>query len=68
MGKTSHQLLTVTQAAAKLGVTPVRVRQFCQQGRLGFKPGGFWLITETELRRFARKKRCRGVSLQKNEK
>ena len=39
-------LVTVTQAAAKLGVKPVRVRQLCQQGRIkgAEKLGSAWVI------------------------
>ncbi|NQT72072.1 MAG: helix-turn-helix domain-containing protein [Chloroflexi bacterium] len=39
-------LLTVTQAAEKLGVKPVRVRQLCQQGRIkgAEKLGSTWII------------------------
>lgn len=39
-------LLTVTQAAAELGVRPVRVRQLCQQGRIrgAEKLGSSWVI------------------------
>jgi excisionase family DNA binding protein len=59
MSKASNYL-TVSQAADYLGLTPVRVRQFCQQGRIGEKVGNFWLIPRGELRRFSRKSRTPG--------
>ena len=53
-------LLTVPQAAKRLKLTPIRVRQFCQQGRLGAMIGNQYLITEAELKRFAKKPRRPG--------
>ncbi len=45
-------LLDTKQAAVRLGVSEVRIRQFCEQGRLGRKFAGRWLGTEAELRAF----------------
>lgn len=53
----TSDLLNTAEAAARLGVTPGRVRQFLQgdHPRLkGLKIGGRdWLIEASELRRFA---------------
>jgi excisionase family DNA binding protein len=54
------KLLSVTEAAARLGLTSRRVRQFCQQGRLGQRAGNQWVIAEDELKAFARKPRPDG--------
>jgi excisionase family DNA binding protein len=48
-------MLTTAQAAKLLGVTDVRVRHLCQEGRLGSKVGRDWVITEEEIERFERK-------------
>lgn len=52
-----EELLRTGEAAAILGVSSSRVRQFCAQGRLGTRLWGGWAIGRIELRRFARKKR-----------
>jgi excisionase family DNA binding protein len=44
--------LTVEQAAEILGLSPGRVRQICQDGRLGTKHGRDWLITRKEVAAF----------------
>jgi len=62
----SEKILSVTQAAEELGLTPVRVRQFCQEGRLGMKAGKFWIIREKELRKFAKQVRQWGGRREKN--
>ena len=59
MAKESN-LLTVPQAAELLGLSDVRVRQFCQQGRLGKKIGPLYLISQRELRAFSDKPRLTG--------
>jgi hypothetical protein len=64
----SQKLFTVTEAAKELGLSPVRVRQFCQEGRIGRKHGTFWLIDEGELKRFARQERPAGGRREKNPK
>lgn len=47
-------MLTVTQAAARLGVTPGRVRQFIHAGRLKATRLGkrVWVIDVEDLREF----------------
>ncbi len=52
--------LTTTQAAARLGLSESRVRQFCQVGWMGRKIGRNWAITETELAAFKRINRPAG--------
>lgn len=46
-------LLTASQAARRLGITPALVCRYCRQGRLGQRIGHQWLITEDELTAFA---------------
>lgn len=47
------KLLDTKEAAARLGVSEQRVRQFCEEGRLeARKFAGRWVITEAELRAF----------------
>jgi hypothetical protein len=53
-------LLSVSQAAARLDLTPRRVRQFCLDGRLGQRVGNRWVISENELTEFAEKPRPEG--------
>lgn len=49
--------LTTTQAAARLGVTPARVRQLIRAGRLTAKRHGTdWVIDERALARVAVRK------------
>lgn len=67
-GMSKPQILNVAEAAERLGLSAIRVRQFCQEGRLGQKCGGFWIISEQELRRFARKPRPWGGLRKKNQK
>lgn len=48
-----RNLLDTKEVAARLGVSEQRVRQFCEEGRLGKqKFAGRWVITEAELRAF----------------
>ena len=55
------RLLSVPEAAAYLGLSAVRVRQLCQEGRLGCRVGErSYAITESELRAFRRLKRPAG--------
>jgi len=42
----------VKQAAKELELSPSRVRQFCQQGRIGTPYGWQYLITREELETF----------------
>lgn len=54
-------MLTVTEAAKVLGLSDVRVRQLCQQGRLGTKAGPrAYLISKAELEEFRRVERPTG--------
>ena len=46
------RLLTITQAAERLGLSPSLVRRYCRQGRFGFKLGKQWVITEAEAATF----------------
>ena len=49
-----YNLLTVNEAAIRLGLSAVRVRQFCLQGRFGHNIGGRWLVSEEEIRLFSK--------------
>lgn len=53
-------LHTCAEAAVLIGVSPIRVRKFCQEGRLGQKIGDQWLITDEEIRLFKQIPRKRG--------
>ena len=46
------ELMTCEQAAKALNVSADRVRQFCQEGRLGQKLGGRWVIPADEVKLF----------------
>ena len=65
---TEPKIYTVSQAAQRLDLSAVRVRQFCQEGRIGRKLGNLWVIEDNELRRFAAKKRIPGAKSKKNRK
>ena len=54
------ELLTVKQVAKELGLSENRVREFCQEGRLGEKVGHQWIITRAELEEFKQIPRKRG--------
>ena len=45
--------LTTSEAAAMLGVSEGRVRQYCRAGRLGQQIGRNYLIRQAEARKFA---------------
>ena len=47
-------LVSVAEAADVLGLTQVRVGQFCREGRIGQKVGGRWVISMDELHQFAK--------------
>jgi excisionase family DNA binding protein len=54
----NSDLITTSEAAEILGVTPARVRQFVLDGRLnGRKVGRDLLLDESEVRTFAAKPR-----------
>ena len=52
MQMATENILTVEEVAEILGVSIQRVSQFCQQGRLGSKFAGRWMIRESEVERF----------------
>jgi excisionase family DNA binding protein len=52
---------TTRQAAARLGITPSRVRQFCREGRLkAVKFGRDWEISSASLNEFVKVQRRAG--------
>ncbi len=61
------ELLSVKQAAKELGVSGNRVREFCQEGRLGEKVGRQWIITRAELEAFKQIPRKRGAPRKNDE-
>ena len=52
--------MTVAEVAKALGLSEGRVRVLCQQGRLGQRVAGVWLITTAELDAFRRARRGPG--------
>ncbi len=50
---TTHDVLSVPQAAIVLGVSETRVAKFCREGRIGQRVGGRWIIDHEELAEFA---------------
>ncbi len=50
--------LTTAEAAAMLGVTEIRIRKLCQDGRMGYKVrrDGTWIIPLRDVERFERRK------------
>jgi excisionase family DNA binding protein len=49
------KLLSTTEAAARLSLSPSRVRRYCEQGRLpATKIGGSWVIREADLGKLER--------------
>jgi len=48
----STEYLTTAEAAAELDLSEIRVRQLCQDGRLGRKIGRNWAITRSQLEKF----------------
>lgn len=48
----SNEPITTAEAAELLGVTEIRVRQLCQDGKIGRKFGNQWLLTSEEIERF----------------
>ena len=43
---------TTEQAAKILGVSPRWIRQLCEEGRLGFRPGRNWYLTPRDIERY----------------
>lgn len=59
-------LITATEAAELLGLTPERVMQFCRAGRLpAAKPGRDWITTRAAVAEFARVAREPGKKIGK---
>ena len=46
------ELMNVKAVAKELRISEVRVRQLCQEGRIGSKVGRDWVITREELEAF----------------
>lgn len=61
-----EDLLSPQQAAERLGVSLSRIHQFCQDGRLGQRVGGVWIIADSDLREFAKMPRQPGRPAEKN--
>ncbi len=53
-------LKTPEEAGRIIGVSSVRIRQFCRQGRIGQKVGERWVISLAELQKFDRIPRTLG--------
>lgn len=53
-------LLSIPEAAARLGVSTALLRRYCKQGRLGVKVGGRWVIPTEQLDEFAKAPRPAG--------
>lgn len=60
----ADDMYTTAKAAEKLGISEIRVRQLCQQGRLGRKVGRDWVISLDEINDYRRK---REAQARKNE-
>lgn len=56
----TEKLMTVPEAARVLELSDVRVRQLCQEGRLGRKIGARYIIDEQEVREFSKLNRPAG--------
>lgn len=53
--------LSVTEASEFLGITSSLVRRYCRDGRLDAQEvGGFWIISQKALDKFAKAKRIPG--------
>ncbi len=48
------EFLGTRRAATRLGLSRARILQFCKDGRLGQLIEGRWLISEDELKQFAK--------------
>lgn len=53
-------LLSVVEAAKKLGLSRGRVQKLCKEGRLGQLAGNYYVIHEDELKKFQKKPRPPG--------
>lgn len=59
-------LLTPAQAADRLGLSVSRVKQFCEEGRIGQRVGRRWIICRDELEQFAKIPRPNGRPRSRN--
>lgn len=57
---TLSEFVTTSEAAEILNISTVRVRQLCQEKRIGKKIGDRYIITKDELKQFAKIPRRRG--------
>ena len=57
---------STSKAAQFLGLSETRVRQFCQEKRIGRKIGNSYVITQDELLEFAKNERPTGKPPKKN--
>jgi excisionase family DNA binding protein len=64
----SDTIYTVPMAAAFLGLSERRVRQFCQSRRIGERVGNRWLIPREQLVRFKKQPRETGKRLECSRK
>jgi excisionase family DNA binding protein len=55
------ELLSTSEAAQRLQLSEIRVRQFCAERRIGQKVGKRWVISAAELDQFAKIPRFGGV-------
>ena len=53
-------LYTTTEAAARLGITPGRVRQLARSGGYGQRFGRDWVFSATDLRTLQARRTVRG--------
>lgn len=67
---TKQQLITATEAAEILGIHRSLVWKYMRNGRLkAIQVGNFWLVSQREVRRFAKRPRPVGnPAFKKNEK
>ena len=63
----AEELLSVQEVARELGRSEKRVREYCREGRLGYKVGRQWIITRTELEAFKRIPRIHGAPRRSDE-
>lgn len=45
----AEKLYSASEAGELLGVSHVRIRQLCQEGRIGQKAGKYWILTAGDL-------------------
>ncbi|HEY7181061.1 MAG TPA: helix-turn-helix domain-containing protein [Blastocatellia bacterium] len=63
-----ENVLTVTQAAERLGVADAHVRLLIKQGKLkADKHGSLWLLTVEEVDRYQKEKKPRGRPVKTNK-